>query len=90
VASGDGVHDPAILLMGYDLDTAASRSRAVGGLMGVLMMIRCGARLIVKEHDTLVYPEGTACAEVLIAGEERRAAGQARVQAFAWASSTSS
>src|SRR5256885_11483289 len=41
----------------------------VGGLMGVLMMIPLRRALIVKEHDTLIYPEGTACAEVLIAGE---------------------
>lgn len=41
-----------------------------GGLLGVLMMIPLRSALIVKEHGTLGYPEGTACAEVLMAGEE--------------------
>ena len=41
-----------------------------GGLLGVLMMIPLRSALIVKEHGTLGYPEGTACAEVLLAGEE--------------------
>jgi putative OPT family oligopeptide transporter len=40
-----------------------------GGILGVLMMIPLRRALIVKEHATLPYPEGTACAEVLIAGE---------------------
>ncbi len=41
----------------------------VGGVLGVLMMIPLRRSLIVKEHATLPYPEGTACASVLIAGE---------------------
>lgn len=41
-----------------------------GGILGVLMMIPLRRTLIVKEHDTLPYPEGTACAQVLIAGEK--------------------
>ena len=41
-----------------------------GGLLGVLMMIPLRSALIVKEHGVLGYPEGQACAEVLIAGEE--------------------
>ena len=40
-----------------------------GGILGVLMMVPLRRELIVKEHDTLPYPEGTACAEVLLAGE---------------------
>jgi OPT family oligopeptide transporter len=40
-----------------------------GGILGVLMMIPLRRSLIVKEHDHLPYPEGTACAQVLIAGE---------------------
>lgn len=41
-----------------------------GGVLGVLFMIPLRQALIVKEHGTLPYPEGTACAEVLIAGEQ--------------------
>ena len=42
----------------------------VGGILGVLFMIPLRNALIVKEHGVLPYPEGTACAEVLLAGEE--------------------
>ncbi len=42
----------------------------VGGILGVLFMVPLRRSLIVKEHGTLPYPEGTACAEVLIAGEK--------------------
>jgi len=41
-----------------------------GGILGVVLMIPLRRALIVKEHNTLPYPEGTACAEVLVAGEE--------------------
>ncbi|HJB29499.1 MAG TPA: oligopeptide transporter, OPT family [Candidatus Blautia faecavium] len=41
-----------------------------GGVLGVLFMVPLRNALIVKEHATLLYPEGTACAEVLLAGEE--------------------
>ncbi len=41
----------------------------VGGALGVLFMIPLRRALIVKEHATLPYPEGTACAQVLVAGE---------------------
>ncbi|HEX6883376.1 MAG TPA: oligopeptide transporter, OPT family [Planctomycetota bacterium] len=43
---------------------------AVGGILGVLMMVPMRRALIVKEHGNLPYPEGTACAEVLVAGEK--------------------
>ena len=42
----------------------------LGGTLGTLFMIPLRRALIVKEHDTLPYPEGTACASVLIAGEK--------------------
>jgi OPT family oligopeptide transporter len=42
----------------------------VGGVLGVLLMIPLRRSLIVKEHANLPYPEGTACASVLIAGEK--------------------
>ncbi len=41
----------------------------IGGLLGVFFMIPLRNALIVKEHGVLPYPEGTACAEVLLAGE---------------------
>jgi OPT family oligopeptide transporter len=43
---------------------------AFGGMLGTLMMIPLRRSLIVKEHGTLPYPEGTACASVLQAGEK--------------------
>src|SRR2546428_4558772 len=83
VAAGVVFTIPAILLMGYDLDISRVAVLAtVGGLMGVLMMIPLRRALIVKEHDTLIYPEGTACAEVLIAGEERGLQAKRVFQAF--------
>lgn len=42
----------------------------VGGFLGVLFMIPLRRSLIVKEHENLPYPEGTACADVLVAGEK--------------------
>ena len=42
----------------------------VGGLLGVFFMVPLRSALIVKEHGVLPYPEGTACAEVLLAGEK--------------------
>jgi putative OPT family oligopeptide transporter len=61
----------------------------VGGVLGVLMMIPLRRSLIVKEHATLPYPEGTACAAVLIAGEKggdlARTAYQGLGFAFAYA-----
>src|SRR5438132_5969933 len=74
---------PAILLMGYDLDIGRVAILAVvGGLMGVLMMIPLRRALIVKEHGNLPYPEGTACAEVLIAGDKGGVHAKTVFQAF--------
>ena len=42
----------------------------IGGLLGILFMVPLRNALIVKEHNTLPYPEGTACAEILLAGEK--------------------
>ncbi len=42
----------------------------IGGLLGIFFMVPLRNALIVKEHGTLPYPEGTACAEILLAGEE--------------------
>ena len=54
----------------------------VGGVLGVLMMIPLRRALIVKEHGRLTYPEGTACAEVLIAGEKGGLQARRLFQAF--------
>ncbi len=60
-----------------------------GGLLGTLMMIPLRRSLIVEEHGTLPYPEGTACASVLIAGEKggdfSKTAYQGLFFAFAYA-----
>jgi len=42
----------------------------VGGMLGTLLMVPLRKALIVNEHDTLPYPEGTACGDVLKAGEK--------------------
>ncbi|HUL01855.1 MAG TPA: OPT/YSL family transporter, partial [Gemmatimonadales bacterium] len=71
IAAGVVFTIPAILLMGYDLDIARVAILATaGGVLGILMMIPLRRALIVQEHGNLTYPEGTACAEVLIAGEK--------------------
>ncbi len=72
IASGVVFTLPALLLLGYELPWSQVACVAlVGGLLGVLLMIPLRETLIVKEHATLKYPEGTACADVLIVGEER-------------------
>ncbi len=69
IAFGIGVTMPAIMILGFDLEIARVALVAVlGGLLGILMMIPLRRALIVDQHDTLKYPEGTACAEVLKAG----------------------
>src|SRR5438477_10822873 len=83
VAAGVVFTIPAILLMGYDLDIGRVAVLAIaGGLMGILMMIPLRRALIVKEHHNLPYPEGTACAEVLIAGEQGGVNAKTVFQAF--------
>lgn len=71
IAAGTVFTLPALLLLGYSLPwTKVAAIALVGGLLGVLLMIPLRKSLIVKEHRTLKYPEGTACAEVLIVGEQ--------------------
>ena len=70
IAAGTVFTLPALLLLGYALPWSKVAAVAlVGGILGVLMMIPLRKSLIVKEHRALKYPEGTACAEVLIVGE---------------------
>ncbi|HEX8281870.1 MAG TPA: oligopeptide transporter, OPT family [Pyrinomonadaceae bacterium] len=76
IAFGVGVTMPAIMILGFDLElTRPILVAALGGLLGILMMIPLRRALIVQQHGFLKYPEGTACAEVLKAGasDESRA-----------------
>ncbi|PYS51135.1 MAG: oligopeptide transporter, OPT family [Acidobacteria bacterium] len=87
IAFGIGVTMPAILILGFDLElTRVMLVAVLGGLLGILMMIPLRRALIVAQHGSLKYPEGTACAEVLKAGasaESRRAAMEAPENAHA-------
>jgi len=80
IAFGVGVTMPALMILGYDLDQSIFRIGGIsvtrvmlvgclGGLLGILMMIPLRRAFIVKQHGKLLYPEGTACAKVLVAGE---------------------
>ena len=70
IASGVIFTLPALVFLGFDLEASRIFALALfGGWLGVLFMIPLRRQLIVEEHGTLVYPEGTACADVLIAGE---------------------
>ncbi len=71
IAAGVAFTLPSLLLMGFDLELMRIMLVAgLGGLIGVLMMIPLRHGLIVREHGRLMYPEGTACADVLIVGEQ--------------------
>ena len=61
---------PALIVLGLNPELSkVFVLAAVGGLLGVLLMIPLRRHLIVREHGKLPYPEGTACAEVLVAGD---------------------
>ena len=63
---------PALIFLGFSLNTEYWRVfflALLGGWLGVLLMIPLRRQLIVKEHGNLTFPEGTACADVLVAGE---------------------
>src|SRR5215831_15145322 len=62
---------PALIFLGFGLDYWCITLLAlIGGCLGVCFMIPLRRQLIVKEHGNLLYPEGTACADVLIAGDK--------------------
>ncbi len=70
IASGVIFTLPALVFLGFDLEGFRIFALALfGGWLGVLFMIPLRRQLIVEEHGALTYPEGTACAEVLTAGE---------------------
>lgn len=62
---------PALIFLGFPLQYWSVFFLALlGGWLGVLFMIPLRRQLIVKEHGNLLYPEGTACADVLVAGDK--------------------
>ncbi len=70
IASGVIFTLPALIFLGFDLESTRIFALALfGGWLGVLFMIPLRRQLIVEEHGALIYPEGTACADVLMAGE---------------------
>jgi len=76
VAAGAIFTMPALFLWAAEWGTATPSLveiaiiAAIGGVLGVLFMVPLRKALIVQEHGVLPYPEGQACAEVLLAGEE--------------------
>jgi putative OPT family oligopeptide transporter len=77
IAFGVGVTMPALMMLGFQMDLARVMVVSIlGGILGILAMIPLRRAFIVKMHGrpgqegTLLYPEGTACAQVLISGEK--------------------
>src|SRR5947199_182124 len=90
IAFGVGVTMPALLLLGFQMDPMRIMVVSVlGGLLGILAMIPLRRAFIVKMHGkpgqpgTLLYPEGTACAQVLIAAEKGGTTGASVFIGFA-------
>ena len=77
IAFGVGVTMPALMLLGFDMTIGRVMVVSIlGGLLGILMMIPLRRAFIVKMHKELLYPEGTACAQVLISGDQGGASGR--------------
>ncbi len=77
IAFGVGVTMPALMLIGFEMDFMRVMVVSIlGGILGILAMIPLRRAFIVKMHGkpgqpgTLLYPEGTACAQVLISAEK--------------------
>jgi putative OPT family oligopeptide transporter len=71
IAFGVGVTMPALLMLGFDMDLPRVMVVSIlGGLLGILAMIPLRRAFIVRMHKQLLYPEGTAAAQVLISGEK--------------------
>ncbi len=71
IAFGVGVTIPALMLLGFEMElTRVMMVGLFGGLLGILMMIPLRRAFVVRQHGKLTYPEGTACADVLIVGEQ--------------------
>jgi putative OPT family oligopeptide transporter len=83
IAFGVGVTMPALFLLGFEMDvTRVMTVGVLGGLLGILMMIPLRRAFVVKQHGKLKYPEGTACADVLIVGEQGGASAKAVFTGF--------
>jgi putative OPT family oligopeptide transporter len=83
IAFGLGVTMPAIMILGFELEiTRVMLVAVLGGLLGILMMIPLRRALIVQEHGKLKYPEGTACAAVLMAGANADSRAMASAEAL--------
>lgn len=83
IAFGVGVTMPALMLIGFEMHWSRVLVVALlGGVLGILMMIPLRRAFIVRLHGRpgepgkLLYPEGTACAQVLISGDQGGASGQ--------------
>jgi len=71
LAFGVGLIMPALLLLGFDIEVVQVMTVGIfGGLLGILLMIPLRRAFIVEQHGKLTFPEGKACAEVLVAGEK--------------------
>ncbi len=72
VAAGVIFTLPALIFLGFPLPGywRIFTLALIGGWLGVVFMIPLRRQLIVKEHGNLLYPEGTACADVLVAGDK--------------------
>jgi putative OPT family oligopeptide transporter len=71
IAFGVGATMPALMILGYDMDPVRVMMVSVlGGVLGILMMIPLRRAFIVNQHGELKYPEGAACAKILVAGEQ--------------------
>ncbi len=72
IAAGVAFTLPALIFLGFSLDYWNIFLLAIaGGLLGVLFVVPLRVPLVVKEHGNLLFPEGKACADVLISGEKR-------------------
>lgn len=71
IAFGVGVTMPALMLLGFEMEIGRVMLVSIlGGVLGILMMIPLRRAFVVKQHGVLKYPEGTACADVLLVGEQ--------------------
>ncbi len=71
IAFGVGATMPALMILGFEMDPVRVMMVSVlGGVLGILMMIPLRRAFIVNQHGELKYPEGAACAKILVAGEQ--------------------
>ena len=83
IAFGVGATMPALMILGYDMDPVRVMLVSVlGGVLGILMMIPLRRAFIVNQHGELKYPEGAACAKILVAGEQGGASAKTVFSGF--------